>query len=276
MNNILVPTDFSERALNAARFAIRLAQQSNATVYLFHAYTGFRSGFQSETGNERDESRAADEAKAEMRRFSADVSKFAFAVDVRPVCRKGTLLQVIQELTREASIDLIVMGTDGASGLKYQFIGTNTFNVAETLDIPLLAVPTGTADFDIKTIGFFSDYRPEDHQTVISLYSLFGSDQIRYLVTHIHEKDTPPKDTDVKKLAAWAMELQANTPIRDMDWELLTGKEDIAVIREFVSTFSVDLLAITLAERNFLDRLLDKSLAKEIVMQSKTPVFIGR
>ena len=276
MNNILVPTDFSDHALKSAECAVRLAQQSNATLYLFHAYSAFHSGFQSESGNERDERRALEEALEGMESFLATVRTRANNVTIETICRKGSLTGLIRELAKEISFDLIVMGTEGATGLKYQLVGTNTYDVAESLAIPLLAVPIGAEQFDINTIAFFTDFRPEDHQTIASLYSLFGSEQINYIIAHIHEKTTQPKDGDIKKLAAWAMELQANTPITDVDWELVQGKEDISIIRQFVSLFDVDLLAITMAERNFLDKLLDKSLSKEIVMQAKKPVFIGR
>ncbi|PPL04798.1 universal stress protein [Parapedobacter indicus] len=276
MNNILVPTDFSDHALKAAECALCLAHQSNATVYLFHAYSAFQSGFQSERNNARDEQRALEEAEQGMAMFADTVSTFFFNGSIKTICRRGNMVALIHELAKEISIDLIVMGTGGATGLKYQFIGTNTYEVAESLPIPLLAVPISVDHIDFNNIAFFTDYRPQDHQTITSLYSLFGSEQVNYLVVHIHEKEQLPRDADFKKLAVYAMELQANTPIVNMDWELEHGKEDIAVVHKIVSGFNVDLLAITLTERNFLDKLLDKSLSKEIVMQAKTPVFIGR
>ncbi|SEL09728.1 universal stress protein [Parapedobacter koreensis] len=276
MNNILVPTDFSEYALKSAESALRLAQQSNATVYLFHAYTAFQSGFQSENDNERDEQRALEEAEHGMASFLKDVSGFFFDVTIKTICQRGNIVGLIRELTKEISVDLIVMSTGGATGLKYQFIGTNTYDVAESLSIPLLAVPIGAEHIDLANIAFFTDYRPEDHQTITSLYSLFGSEQINYWVVHIHEKEQQPKDEDFKKLAAYTMELQANTPIVNIDWKLVHGKENITIVQKVIDTLSGDILAITMAERNLFDRLLDKSLSKEIVMQAKIPVFIGR
>ena len=38
MKNILVPTDFSECALNAVKFAAELAKKNNATIHLAHIY----------------------------------------------------------------------------------------------------------------------------------------------------------------------------------------------------------------------------------------------
>lgn len=276
MNNILVPTDFSDHALKSAECALQLAERSDATVYLFHAYTAFQSGFQSKNDNKRDEQRATEEAERAMKSFYGNITDSYPNVDVRTACKKGNLIELIRELAEEISIDLIVMGTGGASGLKYQFIGTNTYDVAESLPIPLLVVPIGAEHFNISNIAFFTDYRSEDHQTVVSLYSLFGSEQINYTMIHIHEKEQQPKDADFKKLAAWTVELQSYTPITNIDWELAHGKENITIVRKIVSAHAIDLLAITMAERNLLDRLLDKSLSKEIVMQAKTPVFIGR
>lgn len=276
MNNILVPTDFSDAAQKAAHYALGLALQSNATVYLFHAYTAFHSGFQTATDNSSDERRAADEAREAMALFLEAVHDSDADVNVVTICRKGGIVGLIREFASTVDLDLIVMGTSGATGIKYQFFGTNTYDVAESLAIPLLVVPTQTQKSAISHIAFFADYRHDDHQTIASLYALFGSDQMNYTVVHIHEKEKPPMDSDFKRLAAYAMELQANTPITNMDWEMVHGKENIEMVHQIVDTLQIDLLAITMAQRNFLDKLLDKSLSKEIVMQARTPVFIGR
>ncbi len=276
MNTILVPTDFSLEALKSTQWALNIARDSYATIILFHAYQAFHSGFQTEVENLRDERRAYEESMAAMAKFIEDLGPNGEDIKLKTTCRKGHLVELVREINHEIPIDLIVMGTEGAYGLKYQFMGTNTYDVAESLPIPLLVVPTASEKFVFNHIAFFTDYNQEDHQTLASLYALFGSEKMNYLFVHIHEKPAPPKDADFKRLAAWSEELRRQTPIEKIDWELVQGKEDIKVVQEVVRQFEIDLLVLTMVERTFFDKLFDKSLSKEIVLQSKTPVFIGR
>ncbi len=50
------------------------------------------------------------------------------------------------------NIDLIVMGSQGASGLQEMFIGSNTEKVVRRSNVPVLVIKTSVEDFVVNDI----------------------------------------------------------------------------------------------------------------------------
>ena len=274
MKHIIVPTDFSDNSLKAAQFAMSLASDLEARFSLIHAFQCFRSGFQSDRSNEEDESRARGEAEREMDIFIQKLQHNGFSVPVKGECVQGTLLSVINEIRDDRANTIIVMGTTGATGIKYHLIGSNTLYIAKKTSLPLLTVPVGTEHYNIKKVAFFTDYKEEDKKNLASLISLFGNNKLSYVLFHIHEKNETPSAQDHEKLKKWTEELKVICGIEDLAFELVEGKENAILVNEISQREDIDLLTLTMVEQNFWDRLFEKSLAKAIILQGTTPVFI--
>lgn len=274
MKHIIVPTDFSDNALKAAKFAMSMAADLEARFSLIHAYQCFRSGFQSDKTNLDDEARAKEEAEREMDIFIQKLQKNGFEAPVRAECIEGTLLSVINQIKDDKANTIIVMGTTGATGIKYHLIGSNTLYIAKKTSLPLLTVPVGTEHFQIKKVAVFTDYKDEDKKNLANLLSFFGNNKMSYTLFHIHEKNEAPLPEDHQKLEKWAGELKEICGIEDLSYELVEGKENAAVVNEISKREDIDLLTLTMVEQNFWDRLFEKSLAKAIILQATTPVFI--
>ncbi|CAN5532599.1 hypothetical protein BH23BAC1_BH23BAC1_33470 [soil metagenome] len=74
----------------------------------------------------------------------------------------GLLDENIKALSEELDIDLVVMGTTGATGLKEVFLGSNTSHAIENLDCPVLAIPEHTKFSPINKIFYATDFQSED------------------------------------------------------------------------------------------------------------------
>ena len=79
---------------------------------------------------------------------------------------QGELYDDINETVKEENIDLIVMGSHGASGFKEMFIGSNTEKVVRTSDIPVLVIKNDRPEFEIKDFVFATDFSPECQTTL--------------------------------------------------------------------------------------------------------------
>ena len=274
MKHIIVPTDFSENALKAAKFAITLASDLSAEFSLIHAYQCFRSGFQSDNTNVQDEERARREAEKEMAIFIQKLPHTADRKPIKGVCVQGTLLSVIIQIKNAGDKTIIVMGTTGATGINYHLIGSNTLFVAKKTSLPLLTVPVGISHSRIKKIAVFTDYKQEDKKNLSHLISFFGTSKVSYQLFHIHESKSKPAAADIEKLKNWADELKTSCGLNNLMHELVEGKENAILVNEISQREDIDLLTLTMVEQNFWDSLFQKSLAKAIVLQGTTPVFI--
>ncbi len=266
---VLVPTDFSENALLAARFAISLAAHSQAEVCFLHAFTWLRSAFQGEHENEANRKEAEQNASQEMDRFLANFTGVSKVPD--SVVTEGYLPDAIDRFLSGSNVKLVVMGTTGASGLKYHVLGSSTFEVAKQLKtVPLVVVPPGILRFNLEKVAFFTDFNPGDLQTIASLKAVFPS--FSGVIRLIHFGKPGGRPEEEAKLAKWAQTLKNEVGIAELSWLWVEGEEGVEAIRKLNEDF--DLLVLTQVEHSFFEKLFSKSMARELIHQSQIPVFM--
>ena len=163
------------------------------------------------------------------------------------------------------------MGTTGASGLKYHVLGSNTFEVAKQLKtVPLVVVPPGVLRFNLEKIAFFTDFNPGDLRTIASLKTVFPSLPGVIRLIHFGKPDGRPEEE--AKLAKWAQTLKNEAGIAEISWLWVEGEEGVEAIRKLKEDF--DLLVLTQVEHSFFEKLFSKSMARELVHQSRIPIFL--
>jgi hypothetical protein len=66
----------------------------------------------------------------------------------------GGATPTIRDFIKAQKVDLIVMGTHGASGLKEFFVGSNTEKIVRTSDVPVISIKGSVKYSSIKNIVF--------------------------------------------------------------------------------------------------------------------------
>lgn len=133
MRKILVPCDFSEPAVNAYRQALDVAAQSRGEIHLLHIIDQARTT--DETGSEeKQRSKAETQFKNLIQGSKQEHLKTKFEIKL------GSIADVIQDYIKANDIDLVIMGSTGASGLKEIFIGSNAEKVVRQSEVPVLIV----------------------------------------------------------------------------------------------------------------------------------------
>jgi nucleotide-binding universal stress UspA family protein len=142
LEQILVPTDFSEPSEKAVRYAKALAQAfGGATLHLLHVVeTAFVHGWTSEgyVG-------ALPELRERLEREARDaLAKCATDAElpagVRLVTRVGHPVAEILRYARQEAVDLVVMGTHGRSGIGHLLMGSVAERVVRAASCPVLTV----------------------------------------------------------------------------------------------------------------------------------------
>lgn len=188
---------------------------------------------------------------------------------------KGNLRDAIQEKSDQGEVSLIVMGTNGASGLKYGLLGSQTFDIATHIKRPLLIVPPEASEYDIRRIAFFTDYQPKDKETMDTIRALFDTEPGSVTLVHIHERQSPPETIDQEKLETWCRQIADHAGVSGLKTQLVHGEESVEVVNSVIERLRADLTVLTLVERGFFEKLVNKSLAKAIIHHPKTPVLIA-
>lgn len=146
IRRILLPTDFSPPAKEAAEYAMAFADRFGAELHLFHVVPQVMpyddaSGMWITTGNETEQLLEA--AEEQLRKNVLDPQWSA----EHPVIHKTILGFAVDEIlmyAKENDIDLIVMGTHGYSWLAHMLIGSVAEKVVRMATCPVLTIhPTG-------------------------------------------------------------------------------------------------------------------------------------
>jgi nucleotide-binding universal stress UspA family protein len=156
MKKILVPCDFSDTAKEAFKFAVNIAEKNKSEIHVLYVVdSSFVSNATSELSHvatfngvfiQRLEEQFNEKFTKMKGEYASDDMHITFKLDI------GSLTQSIQTYIPEKKIDLVIMGTHGASGLKEFFIGSNTEKIVRYANVPVVAVPLGSQFDSIQDI----------------------------------------------------------------------------------------------------------------------------
>lgn len=142
--SILVPLDGSEPSHNGLRHAIDIARDAKATLHLVHVIDSFPMMFElsSQGGLESMNQSLRRWAEGMLKTGQRQAAEQGVKAEV--ILREltqGRVADVIVEVAKEASCDLIVLGTHGRRGLRRLMLGSDAEAVARTSPVPVLLVP---------------------------------------------------------------------------------------------------------------------------------------
>jgi nucleotide-binding universal stress UspA family protein len=149
VRHILLPTDYSDLARNAAIWARSLAETYGATLHVVHfveRVPGVAPGPEAiATSLAIPGPDALAAAHKAMDQFVRD-GLAGLAVPVRPQVLDGSPREQIARYAAAASIDLIVIGTHARGLVKRIFLGSTSKSVLEHAPCPVVMVPMTAAE----------------------------------------------------------------------------------------------------------------------------------
>ncbi|WP_282043931.1 universal stress protein [Winogradskyella flava] len=270
MNKILVPTDFSEQAENALRVAAMLAKKHNAEIYLLHMMEIPMQ--QIDPGAvQSDIPETLFFMKLAHKKFEDLMERdFLEGITVYETVKADITFNEIKESCKEFDIDLIVMGSHGASGLKEMFIGSNAEKVVRTSDVPVLVIKNYHASFNIKDFVFASDFKNDNKKTyeqAIAFAKIFDA-KIHLLLVN----------TANNFLTTYESRARINDFISGQTFENYTTNvhNDVSVeqgILNFSAEIDADLIGISTHGRQGIAHFFNSSISEDLVNHAKRPVI---
>lgn len=270
ITRILVPTDFSEVANNALQYAIGLAKKTDAVVHLIHIKNfpvmdpSFPVDAMSTMIEEMD--------KISEKGMKDTKTKFLDSTGVKYVLydTSGFVNDEIESYCKTNSIDLIVMGTTGASGLQELLIGSNAATTVGRSEIPVMVIPPSAHLSEIKHILYASDYSEPEFPALSRLIyfaELYDAD-----ISVIHVKTDYDRYFD----SAHNFFVKNKAHIKRENIKLIqTDKTDISEgINHHIDNHPTDMLVLAKHNRSFFDRLFHRSLSKQMAYHTKIPLLV--
>lgn len=274
MKRILFPTDFSSAANQAFIYALQFAQHIEASIITLHVFNRpdvkgahmaisleelFQDMDLSVFENYRDAipslNKIAEENGLEN-------------LDIKHVLEEGAVVETILEVAKRDAVDMIVMGTTGASGLKRFLLGSVAAEVLENADCPVLAVPEKAVfDGHLNRIAFTTSYQPEERK---ALDRVFAFAKVFNASLYCINVDVAHTESLTKSMETFK---NAVAKTNNISFKVLEGTDIQESISRFLQENAIDILAMVTHKRNFLQELFQYSKTKAMTYHTNTPVL---
>ena len=272
MKKILFPTDFSETANNAFLYALNLAENQEAELYILHAfqYPMISGGVDAtilQNVYDTIELNNFENLKDHIPVLRKIAEDNGFGnVDLRFLVKEGMISYVLPEVIDQESIDFVVMGTTGNTGFDKVLFGSNTMNAIRSLKIPVVSIPHGYVYNGINNIGFTTIFEDKDRKALDYLTEVAYRYKAKIHCLHV-SKDG---NYDIPTLNHWK-EYYKDEPV---DFSIYTADESIDAVLEFIKEEKIDLLAVVSRNKGFFEKLFSPSFTKKILSQNAIPLFV--
>ena len=272
MKTILVPTDFSIPADSAIHYALKMAALFDASLILYHSYTPFESSFYPLTISDRDNLDMHKILTDHLTAIKDSILKKNPNLSISIYVDQGQKEIRIVEFCEKNKVDLIIMGTQGASGLKEILLGSFTADVMTKSSCPVLAIPEKYKFKMPKKITYASNYSKKDKKVIQSLLELNSLFKAKINILHIdNKKNSATADEELEKYKKII-----ETQYKDISFTFhhVIGKDVSDTILEESEHDKTDILVLNPVKRKEIwKRIFHKSVTKKTVYHILIPLL---
>lgn len=273
MKTILVPTDFSEVAENAALYAAQIAKKNNARIILLNAYhipfVPSEVPVAIPTMNELEAT--AREGLVKTRSLMHTQVGPYIEIDLETRC--GFAVEEIRNYIQEHAVDLVVMGMQGAGIIGEHLVGSVTTELFGQLHTPILAVNKGSHFNGIKNIVFAYDYIAlEQSKTLGALKALARLFDAHIYVLKIESEVESGKWIQVPEAVAGVRMDHLLEGIHH-SFHFVQHNNTVEGIHRFVSEKKADLVVMIPHQHSFFERIFSRSKSKHMAFHLQTPLL---
>jgi nucleotide-binding universal stress UspA family protein len=272
MKQIICAYDFSDASVNALNHAARYAEYFNATlslVYIYNIPVPVTEFGYIDVGDEVVR-KNAEKDLAEIK--NRVVLEHPMIKEMNVIVETGLVSYKLNKLAKEKAADLVVMGIDNdKSFVKEHLLGSTSIDEAREFRIPVLIVPKSSESKKINNIAYASDYKHTEQNNTSLI-------QVKYFATlfsaplsvlHVLE---PNHELNAKEINADKF-IEQQFSHTDHKTFFVYEKNVADGIIEFVESHEVDLIIVEPYQRNFFERLFQKSTTKELAFRLNRPIL---
>lgn len=275
MKTILLPTDFSDNSINAMRYALEYFRKEPVKFIILNVQkvsafvsddlmamqpsdTIFKSLIES---SKHKVTRLIKELK---RTDDNPLHQFESKVDY------DNFIDAINQAIALEGVELIVMGTKGASNIAKTIFGSNTVRVIQRANCPVLAIPNDYKYKGIKHIAFPSNYYTEYNiDDLKPLLALTKDNECNVSVLHVKDEEHLTEYQENNRAFLDDCFSNQHHSFIDLEQGNLFTK-----ITDYIVENDVDLLAMMSRKHSFIERLFTRHAAESFAFNPKVPLLV--
>lgn len=271
MKKILVPTDFSKGAFKALEYSLQLAREFESEIIVCYAFELPAQGINVliDISSELQKNAQQDLKSLEQK---VKQSGLAEGISIEYMALLGELNEVINTVSTQKEIDLVVMGTKGESDLASKLFGTNTVSAIKHCQSPLLVIPSGADYQPLKKIAFAIDYlKPKNEEVLNLLRTIALKYKSKLNMVNVHtDGEIGEFIASVKEMQNWYSEKLEGV---DLDFIFVENYLIEDGVFDFIRHNSTDMLTMVTKKHSFFDKIFRKSISEELALHTDVPLL---
>lgn len=260
MTTIIVPTDLSQVADNAARYAAQMVKGIyDVNFILYHVYE-----------NDEDKETAnilLDRLKDELQ------TRHSIKVETR-MEEGGDFIDSLEKQARHLDAHLIVMGITGKTGkskLEQVLMGSNTLKMIERNVCPVLVVPATAQYFEVKNVCLLSDFK--DVQNSMPAAPIKNVLDLFRPALHIVNVNSEHYVSLTSEFMAERSRLLDMFKEYRPEFYFIGTFDLVDTVQTFVADKNIDMLVTVPRNHSFFGNLFKTSKTKQLVYESTIPIL---
>lgn len=273
MKKILVLTDFSYSAFNAARYAVMLAGTFNSCrVILYNSFVFIPITSEGALPGAMDISAFEEESMSRLRDVEISLSPFQkFGTVIECRTDQLPLTEGAEQIARQERVDLTVMGSKGRTVTGDFLFGGNTINMINHFNLPLFIVPPKAIYEPVTSAVFACELKEVDNIPVDVIRTFIRELKCKLYILNIDPHKEDRLDTDqileMEKLHHLMDETQPEYHY--------TNNEDIDEgIRQFCEKQHAGILILIHKKHGFFHKLIHSSITRKMAMHTAIPLVV--
>ncbi len=265
----LVPVDFSENSRQALELALALATPKMDRITLIHileTHYDFASQVELFTQQQLREGRKRGKELLARHRDSKVLLKFKL--------EEGNPALQISQLASKQKVDLIVMGTQGASGITKSLIGTVAVSVIREAPCPVLVVPTAISKVNLHQFVLGLEFTEHEPPMLDWLASKIKKWKGHLQVVHVLPTEKRLFKQELLELGI-KFYLSKKYPLLKPEFLALTGGKPTEALQTHMKS-KPGILVMCHAHQGFLEELFTKSDSIQLAYHTQTPLLVLR
>ena len=258
MRDVIIPVDFSDTSLNAARYAAdMLSGKPDTRVILYNMF------------EDEDES---DNAGLYLESLKKELLQKGVTNNIECVKEYGEdLIDNLGRLAYQKNAELIIMGITEKDEWRQLFIGSNTLKMAEQNVCPVMIVPNVSRYSGIKNIALTSDFKDVRTTTpVLAIKTILGMFNANLHIVNVSSEHYVSLSDDYLTERSKMQELFADS---NPEFYFIGMNDFHDAIEQFTRDRNIDLLIVIPKNHSLFDRLFGKSHTKKLAFHSSVPII---
>jgi len=266
---ILIPTDFSELSNVAIKYTVEISKDVDIKLILLHVIDS-NTPSMARVGSHKLQEAIKTSSERSMKELIASIKKDnSHNIDISYEITSGSSIEKYVEIFAvKNNIDLICIGTKGASGLKKILFGSNAAGIIQNSSIPVLTIPEFARYKGFNNIVYSSDlYNLNKEIELIIPFAKLMNSWVHIL--HI-DKDNERFEGD---LQIKEESLRKEFSYEKIKFNELKSNSVIQGINNFVADVEADMVIMFTHRTNFLEKVFQKSVTQNTAFQTRIPLF---